>query len=222
MDYKKIAASVAPRNGSGTQEWVYRVLREGIISGELKGGFQLKQDEISDALNVSHIPVREALRQLEAQRLVTIHPNRGATVTELSRDIVVDMMQVRATISTAMLKIAVPRMEDTDFAALDENLQAQADATDASSFDKANAVFHELLNKRASNPVADLIMEVIHANMDRYLRSSFYDNAEDRNTSLAEHKAIADACKSKDADLAASLLHDHILNAVSRIPDELS
>ena len=77
MDYKAIAATVPPRNGAGTQDWVYRVIREGIISGELAGGTQLKQDEISEALNVSHIPVREALRQLEAQKLVTIHPNRG-------------------------------------------------------------------------------------------------------------------------------------------------
>ena len=57
MNYKEIAAKVAPRNGSGTQEWVYRVIREGIVTGALKGGVQLKQDEISDALNVSHIVI---------------------------------------------------------------------------------------------------------------------------------------------------------------------
>lgn len=222
MNYKEIAAKVAPRNGSGTQEWVYRVLREGIETGALKGGVQLKQDEISDALNVSHIPVREALRQLEAQRLVTIHPNRGASVTELSRETLIDMMQVRAAISVAMLKLSIPRMTEEDFAALDENMAEQRRAADACSFEKANNEFHELTNRPASNPVADFMTEIIHANIDRYLRSSFYDNAEGRETSLAEHQAIVEACKARDVDTAAALLHDHIMNAVSRIPDSLN
>ena len=83
MDYKAIAEQIGPRVGA-TQEWIFHVLREGIISGKLPGGMQLKQDEISAALNVSHIPVREALRRLEAQGLVRIHANRGAAVTELT------------------------------------------------------------------------------------------------------------------------------------------
>lgn len=221
MDYKQIAASVEPRSGMGTQDWVYRVLREGIVTGVLKGGMQLKQDEISDALNVSHIPVREALRQLEAQRLVTILPNRGASVTELSREMLIDMMQVRAAISTAMLKLAIPRMTEEDFAAIAANLAEQRACTDANSYEKLNNRFHELMNARATNPVADLMTENIHANIDRYLRSSFYDNAEDRAHSIQEHEAIAAACEARKVEVAAALLNDHILDAVSRIPDDM-
>ncbi len=221
MDYKAIAATVAPRTGSGTQDWVYRVLREGIVSGVLKGGTQLKQDEISDALNVSHIPVREALRQLEAQRLVTILPNRGASVTELSREMLIDMMQVRAAISTAMLKLAIPRMTEEDFAALDANLAEQRESTDAASYEKLNNRFHEITNARATNPVAELMTENIHANTDRYLRSSFYDNADSRAASIQEHEAIVAACKERDVEKAAALLNDHILGAITRIPEDL-
>ncbi len=221
MDYQAIAATVAPRNGSGTQDWVYRVLREGIVSGVLKGGTQLKQDEISDALNVSHIPVREALRQLEAQRLVTILPNRGASVTELSREMLIDMMQVRAAISTAMLKLAIPRMTEEDFAALDANLAEQRESTDAASYEKLNNRFHEITNARATNPVAELMTENIHANTDRYLRSSFYDNADSRAASIQEHEAIVAACKERDVEKAAALLNDHILGAITRIPEDL-
>ena len=221
MDYKAIAATVAPRTGSGTQDWVYRVLREGIVSGALKGGVQLKQDEISDALNVSHIPVREALRQLEAQRLVTILPNRGASVTELSRDMLIDMMQVRAAISTAMLKLAIPRMTEEDFAALDANLAEQRACKSASTYEKLNNRFHELTHARATNPVAELMTENIHANTDRYLRSSFYDNPDSRAASIGEHEAIVAACKARDVEKAAQLLNDHILDAISRIPEDL-
>ena len=221
MDYKAIAATVPPRNGAGTQDWVYRVIREGIISGTLTGGMQLKQDEISEALNVSHIPVREALRQLEAQKLVTIHPNRGATVTALSRDTLIDMMQVRAAISSAMLKLSIPRMTDEDFKAIDRNLANQRLCNDALAFEKLNNAFHELTNKPASNPVADFMIEIIHANIDRYLRSSFYDSAENRATSIREHEAIVAACKARDIEKATQVLNEHYLDAISRIPSDL-
>ena len=221
MDYKILASSMGNRDGFGTQEWVYRVLRTGIINGMLPGGMQLKQDEISSALNVSHIPVREALRQLEAQRLVTIHPNRGATVTELSRELLINYMQVRAAISCEMLTIAIPRMREEDFSQLAELLDQQRDATDLMASETLNLQFHDLLIKKADNPVADMLMEIIHANIDRYLRSGFYSDAADREVSIAEHHAILDACKRRSTDDAIQLLHDHIMGAVCRIPESV-
>ena len=221
MDYKVLASSMGNRDGFGTQEWVYRVLRTGIINGMLPGGMQLKQDEISSALNVSHIPVREALRQLEAQRLVTIHPNRGATVTELSRELLINYMQVRAAISCEMIKIAIPRMREDDFSQLNELLDQQRAASDLMASETLNLQFHDLLIKKANNPVADMLMEVIHANIDRYLRSGFYSDAADREVSIAEHQAILDACKRRSTDDAVHLLHEHILGAVCRIPESV-
>ena len=221
MDYKALASNVGNRDGFGTQEWVYRVLRTGIVNGTLPGGMQLKQDEISAALNVSHIPVREALRQLEAQRLVTIHPNRGATVTELSRELLIDYMQVRAAISVEMLAVAIPRMTDEDFRELAKLLDEQRAASDLMYSETLNIKFHELLIKKANNPVADMLMEIIHANIDRYLRSGFYSDAADREVSVTEHEAILDACRRRETDEATKLLHSHIMDAVCRIPDNV-
>lgn len=221
MDYKALAASVGSRDGSGTQEWVYRVLRTGIVNGTLPAGTQLKQDEISAALNVSHIPVREALRQLEAQKLVTIHTNRGATVTELSRATLIDMMEVRAAIAVATLTSSIPRMTEEDFAELEGIIAEQKQASELFLVEELNYRFHEVLTRRAKNPVADMLMEIIHANIDRYLRSAFYSDAMDRAVSIGEHEQILEACKKGDAKTAGELLHDHILDASSRIPDNI-
>ena len=221
MDYKALAANVENREGFGTQEWVYRVLRAGIVNGALPGGMQLKQDEISAALNVSHIPVREALRQLEAQQLVTIHANRGATVTELSREMLINTMQVRAAISTAMISIAVPRMTDEDFAALDAVLEEQRKTNELIPTENLNIRFHELLTAKANNPVADMLMEIIHANIDRYLRTGFYSDAADRENSVVEHEQILNACKARDVDLVVRLLHAHIMDAAALIPESV-
>ncbi len=219
MDYKALAANVENREGFGTQEWVYRVLRAGIVNGALPGGMQLKQDEISAALNVSHIPVREALRQLEAQHLVTIHANRGATVTELSREMLINTMQVRAAISVAMLANAVPRMAEEDFAALDAILEEERKTDELIQTENLNIRFHELLTAKANNPVADMLMEIIHANIDRYLRTGFYSDAADRENSVAEHEKILDACKAGDVDEAVKLLQAHIMDAAALIPN---
>lgn len=221
MDYKALAANVENREGFGTQEWVYRVLRAGIVNGTLPGGMQLKQDEISSALNVSHIPVREALRQLEAQQLVTIHANRGATVTELSRDMLINTMQVRAAISVAMLAVAVPRMTEEDFRALDAILEEQRSTTDLITTENLNIRFHEVLTAKANNPVADMLMEIIHANIDRYLRSGFYSDAADRENSVVEHEKILNACKAGNVEEAVKLLQAHIMDAAALIPDNV-
>lgn len=221
MDYKALAAIVENREGFGTQEWVYRVLRAGIVNGALPGGMQLKQDEISAALNVSHIPVREALRQLEAQQLVTIHANRGATVTVLSREMLINTMQVRAAISTALLAVAVPRMTEEDFAKLDAILEEQRHTSELLKSEDLNMRFHELLTARANNSVADMLMEIIHANIDRYLRSGFYSDAAEREISVSEHDKILAACKARNVDEAVQLLHAHIMDAAALIPENV-
>ena len=220
MDYRELAEAVGPRTGA-TQEWVFRVLREGIISGKLKGGTQLKQDEVSAALTVSHIPVREALRQLEAQGLVTIHPNRGSTVTQLSRSNLEDMMEIRASISYYIARRAIPLMSAEDLDELQAVIEEQKAAADLFEEERLNYKFHEVLTRRAKNKVADMFIELIHWNADRYLRDALYSDPTRRGQSIAEHQAILDACRAGDADKASTLLHDHILEARMYIPEDM-
>ncbi|MDO4565566.1 MAG: GntR family transcriptional regulator [Clostridia bacterium] len=221
MNYAELASAVGPRVGA-TQEWVFNILREGIVSGKLPGGMQLKQDEISTALNVSHIPVREALRQLEAQGLVRIHPNRGASVTKLSRATLEDMMDVRASIASSVLTSAIPKMTAADFERMREIIELQKHAADLFTSEKLNYEFHDLLLKPAENSIATLLMEIIHANIDRYLRKSFYGEDSSRSFSIAEHEQIVEACEKGESELAAKLLSRHILGAKARIPAELA
>ena len=220
MNYKTIADQLGPRAGA-TQEWVFQVLRQGIVNGSIPGGTQLKQDEISAALNVSHIPVREALRRLESQWLVTIHPNRGASVTQLSRDTLLDMMEVRATLSVMQLKNGGPHLTQVDYDRLDEIIAIQKAATDPFKAEELNLQFHEILSSRADNSVADLLMEIVHANIDRYLRSSFYGDQQTRDMSIHGHEQIVTACKSGDFDLACEELREHILGAKKFIPPDM-
>ena len=220
MDYRELAEAVGPRTGA-TQEWVFRVLKEGIISGKLKGGTQLKQDEVSAALTVSHIPVREALRQLEAQGLVTIHPNRGSTVTQLSRSSLEDMMEIRASISYYIARRAIPLITDEELSELQSIIDEQKTAGDLFEEERLNYKFHEALTRKAKNKVADMFIELIHWNADRYLRDALYSDPDRRNRSISQHQAILDACKAGELEKACDILHDHILEARNYIPEDL-
>lgn len=220
MNYKAIADRMGGRVGA-TQEWVFQVLRQGIIDGELPGGTQLKQDEISAALNVSHIPVREALRRLEAQGLVTIHPNRGASVTKLTRDDLLGMMEVRATLAAMQFRKGAPLLTEEDYQTLEQIIAAQRSAQDLFECEELNYKFHNMFSKHEENAFASLLMEIIHANTDRYMRSSFYGAPETRETSLQQHEQILAACRQGEYERACELLREHILDAKSYMPAEL-
>ena len=220
MEYKAIADRVGPRTGA-TQEWVCRVLRAGIVNGELPGGMQLKQDEISAALNVSHIPVREALRQLEAQGLVQIHPNRGASVSKLTRNTLLDMMEVRATLAVMKLRNSAPRLTEEDYRELEAIVAEQKQESELFRTEELNYRFHDILGSRDDNAVADKMMDLVHCNIDRYVRRGFYESEEHRKRSIGEHEKIVAACRAGEYEKAAELLRAHILNAKDYSPAEI-
>src|SRR5258708_23106007 len=95
-------------------------LRDQIIRGEIPEGAQLRQDAIASQYQVSRIPVREALRQLDAEGLIAIVPNRGAVVPALSPDDIEELFSIRALLEPEVLKRSIPHLTEEDF------LQAEA------------------------------------------------------------------------------------------------
>src|SRR5437879_11686681 len=90
-------------------------LREEIIRGTIPEGAQLRQDAIAMQYHVSRIPVREALRQLDAEGLITIVPNRGAIVPALSPEDIEELFTIRALLEPEVLKASVPHLTQADF-----------------------------------------------------------------------------------------------------------
>src|SRR3954468_13173259 len=91
-------------------------LRERILRGDYPEGLPLRQDAIANELGVSRIPVREALRQLEAEGLVTFSPHRGAIVSTMSLKEIRELFELRAEIESGLLRRAIPEMSAEDFA----------------------------------------------------------------------------------------------------------
>src|SRR5262252_10095689 len=98
-------------------------LRDQIIRGEISEGTQLRQDAIASQYRVSRIPVREALRQLDAEGLITIVPNRGAVVPALSPDDIEELFSIRALLEPEVLKLSIPSLTKEDFSEADAVLR---------------------------------------------------------------------------------------------------
>ncbi|MDL2258511.1 GntR family transcriptional regulator [Eubacteriales bacterium OttesenSCG-928-K08] len=191
------------------RDWVFQVLRAAIVRGLLPGDMPLRQDEISAALNVSHIPVREAFRQLEAQGLVRIYPNRGAIVTKLSLKEMIDIMDVRALLECGALRQAIPIMENETIETAEAVIQESLQITEPNRLEELNSCFHFTLYEPVQNQMLFRLIEQMHANVDRYIRA-YYNESIYHQISKQQHMELLDACKKRDTDLAVSILYDHI------------
>ena len=168
MEFARIAQELQPRS-IAARDWVFQVIRTAIIRGVLPGGMPLRQDEISTTLNVSHIPVREALRQLEAQGLVRIYPNRGAVVTKLCASELANVMDTRIMLETGTLGAAIPLMTDETICKARQYLDEFNEEQNMEYLDSINLKLHFALYEPSGNKVAIGLIDQFHANVDRYL-----------------------------------------------------
>ena len=210
MDLKKIAEEMQPRS-MAAREWVFQVIRTAIVRGELPGDMPLRQDEISTALSVSHIPVREAFRQLEAQGLVRIYPNRGAVVTKLSCKELSDVMDTRILLEVGALRLALPHITEEDLARARELLELFSKEKDPIKGAELNLKLHFSLYDPCDNQTLLSLIDQMHANVDRYITPFFgKEEVSAELYTVDEHSQIISACESKDTELATAILRTHL------------
>jgi DNA-binding GntR family transcriptional regulator len=190
-------------------------IRERIIRGPNPEGEPLRQDAIGAELGVSRIPVREALRQLEAEGLVTFNPHRGAVVSSLSLKQIRELFELRAEIEGDLIRRAVPHMTAEDHARAADILDAYDVALHGGQvpvWGALNWQFHSTLYAPADRGLTMSIVHKLHQHSDRYLRMQLaLTHGETR--ARQEHRAIAVAARKGDALKAQRLLREHILGA---------
>jgi DNA-binding GntR family transcriptional regulator len=190
-------------------------LRERILRGDYPEGEPLRQDALADELGVSRIPVREALRQLEAEGLVSFSPHRGAVVSSLSLDEIDELFELRAEIECDLLRRAIPKMskEQLDRATeIVDEFQSALDAGEAMRWGPLNWHFHAALYAPAGRNFTMNVLQKLHQHSDRYFRMQVL-LAHGGARANAEHREIASAVRKKDVKMATELMRAHILGA---------
>ena len=151
-------------------------LQERILSGEIREGDWLIQDAIAEEYDVSRMPVREALRQLEACGLVLMRTHRGAIVTSIPTEQVEELFELRAALECEVLRRALASMTDRDIAEA-RTLLSQLDASygqgDIGSWGRLNWAFHRRLYEPAGRIQTLNILQGINLQIERYVRLPF-------------------------------------------------
>ena len=194
-------------------------LRERILRGDYPEGEPLRQDAIADELGVSRIPVREALRQLEAEGLVTFSPHRGAVVSSLSLDEIDELFELRAEIECELLRRAIPMMSQDQLDRATEVLDEFEDALnagEATRWGPLNWHFHAALYAPANRNFTMGVLQKLHQHSDRYFRMQVL-LARGGARANEEHRTIAAAVAKKDVKTATQLMRAHILGAGSSL-----
>jgi len=206
---------VAPLQRQTVASMTLVAIRDGILHGAYAESEPLRQDALADELGVSRIPIREALRQLEAEGLVTFTPHRGAIVSSLSLSEIEEVFELRSTIETDLLRRALPRLTTYQLDEADEVLNRYAvalRAADVAKWGELNWEFHSTLYAPAGRAVTMGIVHRLHQQSDRYLRMQLaLTHGETRANE--EHRAIAAAARSGDVKQACSLMREHIAGA---------
>ena len=194
-------------------EQVTNQLREAIVSGYLQPGDRLMQEELAERLGVSRMPIREALRRLEAEGLVVLQPYRGALVANLSSSELQELYELRIALETLALGFGIPAMDNHSFEAMEATLAQMDLATDSVIWLDLNTKFHTLLYQSAGRKLLHEHIENLRNKSDRYLR--LFASRRDRTIhAQQEHWAILRACRENNIEQACSLLKSHLQSTV--------
>ena len=196
------------------------ILRENIISGNLRPGEKINEYQLSEGLNISRPPIREAFRTLVSEGLVISVPRKGVYVSKLSSKEVKEIYQIKSMMESFATRLAIPIVEEKEIIKLETILNLMEERIKENNFKEIqnlNIEFHRMMIKMSKNEKLINLYESIVLPIRRYQRLGL-SAPSSWETSLKEHKGIAQAIiKSKDIDLAERLTREHTMSAMYRV-----
>lgn len=195
---------------------ISKALADRIIAGKIAAGAKLRQDHIAEEFGASHVPVREAFRRLESQGLVVSEPRRGVRVAGFSLEEVREVAEMRAALEALALRHAAPHLTTSILDRAEEANGAGDRARDVTAWEEANRRFHRILLAPCGMPRLLRSIDDLHTASARFLFSGW--RAEWEAPTDRDHRAILDALRGGQADLAASVLARHVQTIGQRRP----
>jgi len=198
---------------------VYRILKERIIKGDLAQGSKLFEAKIAEQLGVSRTPVREAIRELAAERFVKISPNQGVEISNISIEDIQEVLQIRAVLEGLAAKLATTKITKEKIKELEnfnKNMKKFISKDDILNFIKESEKFHGLILNICGNNRLIRIRKNLDEQIYKY-RSISLNIPGRLKHALEEHKKITEALKQGDLLKADELSKMHIENELKNI-----
>lgn len=201
---------------------VFQKIRDNILNGVYKEQDELRENTIGKELGVSRTPVREALRQLELEGLVTIVPNKGAYVTGITAKDVRDIYTVRSLLEGLCARWATEHITEEQLDELEEIVLLSEFHMKKEGHNNTEQIaildgrFHAVLYEASNSRILGHVLTGFHRYVQMARKSSIVSEERARK-SIREHKQILRAIRDKDADLAEQLANEHILHVIQNL-----
>jgi DNA-binding GntR family transcriptional regulator len=196
---------------STTPQHALEALRRAIVTGELRPGQRVAQEEVADALGVSVAPVREALRVLEQEGQVRYFPRRGYFVTELRIADLVEIYELRRVLEERAARHALPLLDEQRLARIEQAARECAQAAraaDVAAELEANRRFHLAILDAGDQPHTLRMITLLWDSTEAY-RAMYYNSPAERRRSVKAHELILDAARRRDAPQLIAELDRH-------------
>lgn len=198
---------------------VFSKIREDILSGKYKEHEELREVAIGEEMGVSRTPVREAFRQLELEGLIQIVPNRGAYVTGISAKDVRDIYMIRSRLEGLCARWATEHISKEQMDEMEENVYLAEFHAGKGHMDQIAELdnrFHTILYEACDSKMLEHLLKDYHQYVQR-VRQKTLSTVTRSTASNKEHRAIMEAIKAGNADLAEKLAHEHMINAYNNM-----
>jgi DNA-binding GntR family transcriptional regulator len=191
-------------------------LRSAILDGRLPPGRAVRQQELATLFGVSRMPVREALRQLEAQSLLQVVAHKGAVVAPLIGEDAVDTYALRVILESEALRQSIPLLDADDIALARSYIRQLENETRHAEIGRLNRLFHMSLYSKASNKKLLRLIEIELNEEERFLRFHLSSMGLGKLTQ-DDHNALVDAANDKSVEDAIRVLEKHLNTAAITI-----
>jgi DNA-binding GntR family transcriptional regulator len=213
-------ASVKDNDGSflpanrASPDAIYEHLRERILAGEIVAGSDLVQAQVAKEYGVSRGPVREAFRLLQREGLIEAHMNLRATVTGLSAQEAEHLYALRVVNECLALRMSIPLFTVDQLDTLERLVASVEESQDRGfgAWEEQHERFHALLLQPAGERLAEPLAQWADYT-ERYRRVYVTDDSGGWMLGAAEHRALAAACRERDATSGVGLLARHLSRA---------
>ena len=200
---------------------IEETLRNAILDGRLPCGTAIRQEALAQLFGVSRMPVREALRQLEAQGLLQVVQYKGAVVAPLIEDDSLETYELRQLLEAQALRLSVPLLSNEDFEEAEGYIEALEVETDFGKIGTLNRQFHQALYGKAPNKKLLALIEAGLIEEERFLRF----NLEQMNLGKLcqdDHRALLRYARARDVQACIAELELHLQRGVKAITYYLS
>ncbi len=212
-----------PKNARGPldlpasrKDAIVETLRAAILSGDIAPGERLNLDDLAQDYGVSRMPVRDALKQLEAEGLVTIYPHRGVEVSQLDAEDIRELFGIRIALEQKAVEMAIGRLRKADLDAMKEILLGMDGLTGRSpDWIRQNAAFHQIINGACGWTRLIGMIDMLRVNVGRYVRS--YVATHGTEVPQKQHWDLYRACADADIEAAKRVIHEHLTAAATEL-----